>query len=331
MPEPGHSVDNRRFDPQLAGHVPNLPPTDFTDPERSRQDGLAAFRARGLRVPEESELDFEDRLVPGLRADAPPVSIRVYRPHGMGRLPAVLWIHGGGFVRGAVEIDHPDAARAAAELSAVVVSVDYRLAPEHPYPAAIDDCQAALQWLVHEVVDVAADRVAVVGVSAGGALAAALAVRARDRGAPKLCFQALVIPMLDDRLDTPSMREFTDPRIFSRGVAESGWRHYLSSGTAWRTTARRGTCPLPGSYPPATGVPMHRRAGPAARRGHRLRGASHTGRGFGGVTPVPRHLPRLPVRGATCGGLPPHVRRAIRRPSQIALPVCPSHVRRSQC
>jgi len=238
VPEPGHSVDNRRFDPQLAGHVPNLPPTDFTDPERSRQDGLAAFRARGLRVPEESELDFEDRLVPGLRADAPPVSIRVYRPHGMGRLPAVLWIHGGGFVRGAVEIDHPDAARAAAELSAVVVSVDYRLAPEHPYPAAIDDCQAALQWLVHEVVDVAADRVAVVGVSAGGALAAALAVRARDRGAPKLCFQALVIPMLDDRLDTPSMREFTDPRIFSRGVAESGWRHYLSRAA------------LPGEPPP---------------------------------------------------------------------------------
>lgn len=227
MPEPGHVVDNARFDSELACHVPNLAPTDFTYPERSRADGLAAFRARGLHVPEESELHIEDRLVPGLCAQAPPVKIRIYRPHGPGPLPAVLWLHGGCFVRGAVEIDHPEAARAAAELRAVVVSVDYRLAPEHPYPAAIDDCQAALQWLVCEVEDVASDRVAVVGISAGGGLAAALAMRVRDRGAPALCLQALVIPMLDDRLDTPSMREFTDLRIFSRGVAEAGWQHYL--------------------------------------------------------------------------------------------------------
>lgn len=229
MPSSGRPVDAQRFDPQLASHVPHLPVLDFTDAARSRKEALERFRAGAPHVPQEAQLDIEDRLVPGLGVGDGQVSIRIYWPRRTRPLPAVLWIHGGSFVLGSVEVDHPRAASAAAELSAVVVSVDYRLAPEHPYPAAIDDCDAALRWLVHDAAQVSLDQVAVVGVSAGGALAAALALRMRDRGGPVFCLQALVMPMLDDRLATPSMREFTDRRIYNAGLVEAGWRHYLSA------------------------------------------------------------------------------------------------------
>ena len=144
------------------------------------------------------------------------------RPSG-----ALLWVHDGGTVMGAARQDHAWCARLADELGALVISVDYRLAPEHPFPAALDDCYAALRWLCDTAGELGVDpaRIAVAGASAGGGLAAVLAQRAHDTGSP-VCFQLLAYPMLDDRTvlrAAPQDRAYTwTPR--SNGYA---WTAYL--------------------------------------------------------------------------------------------------------
>jgi acetyl esterase/lipase len=140
---------------------------------------------------------------------------------------ALLWVHDGGTVMGAARQDHAWCARLADELGALVISVDYRLAPEYPFPAALDDCHAALRWLFDNASEFGVEpaRIAVAGASAGGGLAAVLAQRAHDTGSP-LCFQLLVYPMLDDRTvlrSAPRDRPYTwTPR--SNGYA---WTAYL--------------------------------------------------------------------------------------------------------
>jgi acetyl esterase/lipase len=170
-----------------------------------------------------------DRTIAGV--DGNEIPIRVYSPPRQdgAPVPAVLFIHGGGFVVGDLDTEHAGAASTADALGVVVVSVDYRLAPEHPFPAGLEDCYAALQWLAKEAgeLGVDAERIAVFGQSAGGGLAAGLALLARDRGGPSLCFQLLGIPELDDRLETPSMVAFTDTPMWSRPSAERSWRYYL--------------------------------------------------------------------------------------------------------
>jgi acetyl esterase/lipase len=117
------------------------------------------------------------------------------------------------------------------ELGILLASVDYRLAPEHPYPAGLDDCMTALNWLHREAPELGVDpgRIGVFGQSAGGGLAAAVALRARDERGPALCFQFLGIPELDDRLETPSMRRFVDTPMWNRPNAELSWKYYLGS------------------------------------------------------------------------------------------------------
>ena len=175
-----------------------------------------------------------EHLAPSVN-DEPPVPVRVYRrrdlPHSA---PGIVWIHGGGFVLGSVELEHLSTAQLALDLDVVVVSVEYRLAPEHPFPAGLDDCFAALVWTAEEAVDLGIDpgRLAVGGMSAGGALSAAVALRSRDQSGPELCFQLLGIPVLDDRLDTPSMLEFEDTPLWNRRLAIQSWAHYLGEPLA---------------------------------------------------------------------------------------------------
>jgi acetyl esterase/lipase len=178
-------------------------------------------------------VDIEDLDVPG-PVDAPAVPVRVYRPSGnapaRGR-PALLDIHGGGFVVGSIEMEHAFATQVARLLETVVVAVEYRLAPEHPFPAGLEDCYAALTWLHANAATLGVDptRIAVGGQSAGGGLSAATALVARDRGGPPLCFQFLGIPELDYRLDTASMRAFVDTPMWHRANAELSWQYYLGS------------------------------------------------------------------------------------------------------
>lgn len=219
------------IDPELAAVIELLPKMDLVDPVAARQAFEAMLVAIRFDIPGMETLDIEDRMVPGWEDD-PDVPVRVYRPAGASataRVPGILMIHGGGFVIGSVEAEHAGAALTAMDTGAVVVSVDYRLAPEHPYPAALHDCYAALRYL-HAEADawgVDPQRVALTGASAGGGLAAATALFARDRGGPAVCFQLLQIPELDDRLQTPSMRTFVDSPMWNRPLAEQSWRAYL--------------------------------------------------------------------------------------------------------
>jgi acetyl esterase/lipase len=159
------------------------------------------------------------------------VEVRVHRPPvpGAGPFPAVLWIHGGGYVMGTAAQDDRLCAEFARRLGAVVAAVDYRLAPEHPAPVPLEDCHDALVWLATRAV-VDGRRVAVAGASAGGGLAAALAQLAVARGEVRPVFQLLTYPMLDDRT---VLRDDVDERGFRLWTNRSnrfGWTSYLGTG-----------------------------------------------------------------------------------------------------
>jgi acetyl esterase/lipase len=160
------------------------------------------------------------------------VSVHVFRPVSVQpRTPALLWIHGGGMVLGDAAQDSRFCRLIADRLNIVVVSVEYRLAPEHPFPAPLEDCYTALQWLARQP-DIDAARIAIGGQSAGAGLAAALALLAKERGKIRPVLQLLSYPMLDDRTTT---RTDIDPRrlrLWSPASNRFGWRSYLGPATA---------------------------------------------------------------------------------------------------
>lgn len=218
------------YDPELARIVPLLPNVDIKDVTAARAS-LKEMVVKFSTTIDESSLGIEDYDVAGHDGD-PAVAVRVFRSRrATGPVPALLYIHGGGFVLGSISSEHDNAATLASTLGIVVVSVEYRLAPEHPFPAALHDCFAALNWLCQQADELGVDpsRVGVYGQSAGGGLAAALALFSRDHGGPALCFQFLAIPVLDDRLETRSMRSFIDTPEWDRPSAELSWAYYLGS------------------------------------------------------------------------------------------------------
>lgn len=161
----------------------------------------------GMTSPAEAEVaSVEDRTVPGPGGEIP---VRVYTPLGEGPFPLHVTFHGGGFVIGSLDTHHAVAQGIAAGSASVVVSVDYRLAPEHPYPAAADDCYAATVWAVEHAEQLGADpaRLTVGGDSAGGNLATVVSAMARDRGGPDIALQVLVYPVTDPEADFPSRTE----------------------------------------------------------------------------------------------------------------------------
>jgi len=221
------------IDPELLPWLDMLPAVTLTDHE-----SLLAARSSMAQLSEvlpsyepTNPVDVQDTSVPG-PSDAPDVPVRVYSPaNRTAALPGLLYIHGGGFVMGDLDMFHPTLLRLVDELGIVIVSVDYRLAPEHPFPAPVEDCYAALTWVAAKADELGIDpaRLGVAGESAGGGLSAAVALLARDRGGPQLCFQYLGIPELDDRLDTPSMRDYTDTPIWNRPNAVHSWTSYLGT------------------------------------------------------------------------------------------------------
>jgi len=148
----------------------------------------------------------EDGTVPGPAGDIP---VRIYKPLGEGPFGIIVFFHGGGFTIGSLDSHDPIARRLAADTPAVVVSVDYRLAPEHRFPAGVDDAYAATAWVSEHAADLGADRnrLAVAGDSAGGNLAAVTAIEARDRSSFPIAFQLLVYPTVDSKLRFPSIKE----------------------------------------------------------------------------------------------------------------------------
>jgi acetyl esterase/lipase len=176
----------------------------------------------------------EDRTVPG-PAGSPDITVRVYRPAAASSaLPGLYVIHGGGMIMGDVDGEDPVATTFCADLPAVVVSVEYRLAPEHPYPAGPEDCYAGLVWMAAHADELGIDlaRLAVYGGSAGGGLALATALMARDRSGPGLCFLMALYPMVDDRNETPSSRGITDVGAWDRSTNVEAWAWYLGGRDA---------------------------------------------------------------------------------------------------
>ena len=160
--------------------------------------------------------------------------VHVYRPPGStpAPRPGLLWIHGGGYVIGSPVQDDEQCREIAERYGAVVASVDYRLAPEHPFPVPLEDCYAALAWLAARP-DVDAGRIVVGGASAGGGLAAALAVVARDRGEIRPVLQLLSYPMVDDRTTLRTdLEDGSQYRMWNARSNRFGWRSYLGTGSA---------------------------------------------------------------------------------------------------
>ena len=185
---------------------------------------FAAFRGTPMDVGR-----VEDRKIPGPAGQIP---VRTYTPRGTGPFGALVYFHGGGWVIGNLETHDATCRQITAGAGCVTVSVDYRLAPEHKFPAGPDDCYAATKWVSDNtgVLNVEPNRLAVGGDSAGGNLAACVALMARDRGGPKLAFQLLIYPATDCADDTPSQREFANVSrdyLLSRADMEWFWGHYL--------------------------------------------------------------------------------------------------------
>ena len=161
----------------------------------------------------------------------PPVRVRLYLPDGAGeqRLPTMLWLHGGAFSHGFAELDDDLCSRLANDAGFVIASPDYRLSPEHPFPAGFDDAYGTLVWLAEVAGRLGLDtrRLVVGGSSAGGALAASVCQRSRDQAGPTICQQILACPVIDDRLVTWSMQHYVDSPVFDRAAAELMWTRYL--------------------------------------------------------------------------------------------------------
>ncbi|MEW2613001.1 alpha/beta hydrolase [Streptomyces sp. NPDC047880] len=200
--------------------------------------------------------EVEDRQVPGPEGE-PDISLLICRPasaESAGPRPVIYHVHGGGMVIGnnRVGVDVP--LTWARELDAVVVSVEYRLAPEHPHPAPVEDVYAGLVWTADHAAELGAapERIVVAGASAGGGLCAALALLTRDRKGPQPIGQVLMCPMLDDRNDTPSAHQMAGLGVWDRTANETGWSALLGS--------RRGGPDVPQYAAPAraedlTGLP----------------------------------------------------------------------------
>lgn len=192
----------------------------FPQYRRVREDALRAHIAR--LQPPDPRLRIDD-----LRIDGPggAIPLRTYRATDAATAEsAVLYFHSGGYFMGSIDGDDRYCRLLALELDALVISCGYRLAPEHPFPAAADDGYAALLWVAQR-----AERIAVAGRSAGAGLAAGLTLRARDERGPAIAFASLQIPMLDDRMDTPSARAVTDARITDRAKIAGCWDAYAGA------------------------------------------------------------------------------------------------------
>jgi acetyl esterase len=216
------------LDPQARAFLDQLaamgaPPLTEATPEQARA-AMSAMAAIGGE-PEEKAAT-EDRAIPGPSGDIP---VRIYRPGGEARLPAIVFFHGGGFVIGDIGTHDGMCHQLATRVPAVVVSVDYRLAPEHRFPAAVDDCFAATEWVSAHAGELGADarRLAVAGDSAGGNLSAVVALRARDSDEPSIAFQLLVYPATDMTRSAASHRENGEGYLLTTELIDWFMAHYF--------------------------------------------------------------------------------------------------------
>ena len=218
--------------PNLELTRENLAPTRLVL-NRMSLEGAAAVKGF-------EHIEIEDRKIDG-PSPGQSLRLRLYSSGSPqeGLRPCLLWIHGGGYIVGCPEMDEQLLCRKAEELGCLVVAVDYRLAPEHPYPAALDDCDAALGWILENAsaLNVDTSTLVVGGASAGGGLAAALALRARERRPGAITFQCLIYPMLDHRTGTSAEEKGRDYWLWSADHNCFAWAAYLDSAGSSRSVS----------------------------------------------------------------------------------------------
>ncbi len=221
-----------RMDPETRGGLAGTLAENLPDGPID----VALIRALDDRLRVDVEPSDPPRVESVVRPDGSALTLRVHEPANPGARgvagPAVLWIHGGGMFLGSAATEDVFCAGLASRLGATVpgatvVAVDYQLAPEHPHPAALEDCLAALAWTAARH-----PRVVVAGASAGGGLAAGLCLAARDAGGPAIAAAHLLYPMLDDRHETASARELADTAVWNRRLADLAWSAYLGGRDA---------------------------------------------------------------------------------------------------
>ena len=217
--------------PQAAAFLEQLsrlksPPIESVPLHLTRQ---ALILGSAVKMAPAKLARIETRTIAG--PDGDDMKVRIYWPHGAGPFGVCQYFHGGGWVLNSIDT-HDDLAQRLSEASGCVfVSVDYRLAPEHKYPAAIEDAFAALKWVVATANELQIDPhwIAVSGDSAGGNIAAALCLMTRDRGGPPIAFQALIYPIVDCDFDRPSYRENADGYFLTTSQMHWFWQHYVDS------------------------------------------------------------------------------------------------------
>jgi acetyl esterase/lipase len=226
-------------DPAYKGAMEEMAkrPADWSDPAAVRASRKVLFPP----PPVPDGVEWQDHTAPGPEG-APGVLIRTYRPvNATAALPCIYWIHGGGYMAGTYDGSNNTCGKWALDFQCTVASVEYRLAPEHPYPAPLEDCYVGLQWLIGNAAGLGVDpaRVLIAGASAGGGLCAALALLVRDRSELSITHQLLIYPMIDDRRTTESSKWTT--YVWTTSSNETGWKSYLG--------------PLPGGDVPAYAAP----------------------------------------------------------------------------
>ena len=216
------------LDPQARAVIDNVnalgQPPAYTI---SAQEARANFKLRPKLVgPEVAKV--ENRNIPGPGGDLP---VRIYTPEGTGPFPVLAWFHGGGWVVGDLESADATARNLCVSADCVVVSVDYRLAPEIKFPGASDDCYAATVWAANNAGSINGDvaRIAVGGDSAGGNLAAAVSLMAADRNGPSIAMQLLVYPVTDRKFDNVSYSDNAKGYMLEQETMRWYWNHYLAS------------------------------------------------------------------------------------------------------
>ncbi|HEV3112064.1 MAG TPA: alpha/beta hydrolase [Candidatus Binataceae bacterium] len=182
--------------------------------------------AAATRAPGEPVAKVEDRSIPGPEGA---VAVRIYVPEGSAPFPVMVFYHGGGWVIGSIDSHDATCRKLTNAIGCVTVSVEYRLAPEHKFPAAAEDCYAATLWVSENAAALGCDpkRLAVCGDSAGGNLAAVVPLMARDRGKPPIAYQVLLYPCTDGSLETGSMRDLAEGYFLTRGAMVWFWNHYV--------------------------------------------------------------------------------------------------------
>jgi acetyl esterase len=214
----------------------NRPAFETVTPAEAR---VAFMAARPVLAPVPMPVaELRDVTIPG---PAGPIPARLYRPSAGGTLPALVFFHGGGWVVGNVESHDTVCRHLAVRAGCVVVSVDYRLAPEHKFPAAVEDCIAATEWVAANAASLGIDaqRLAVGGDSAGGNLAAVVSLIARDQGAPRISCQLLIYPALDAAMAQPSIERFAEGYLLTRATMRWFYDQYLRTpedAADWRVS-----------------------------------------------------------------------------------------------